>query len=392
MKSAVINQKGLRRVRAGHPWVFRSDLVGTDASDGEAIHVMDPAGRPAGTAFYSAGSQIALRFLSRRQVDATPEFFKGRLEAALWLRERLYHGSTTSGAPTGAIRLFFGESDGIPALIIDRYGPVVVIQTLCPGSELLKGLVADWCMSLDGVKAVVERNDVKVRSLERLPILAGAIRGTMPDVVDVREGPLTMRVDVLHGQKTGAFLDQRDNRELVAQNARGRVLDAFCYQGWFSMRAALKAVSVTSIDISTDAVSLVAENAARLGLKNIEPLEANAFDYMRECDLRGEQFGTVILDPPAFAKNRDSIDGAVRGYKEINLRAIKILEPGGLLFTFSCSYHMGETMFFDTIREAAADAGRRVYLVRRLQQSLDHPIMLGFQESAYLKGLMLRVE
>jgi 23S rRNA (cytosine1962-C5)-methyltransferase len=370
--------------------VFKSDLVSTDASSGDAVHVADQTGHPVGTAFYSKLSQISLRFFDHRHVDPTPWYFNGRLNDALKTRVLNYPRLAADPGKCGN-RLFFSESDGIPGLIVDRYGPVCVIQTLAPGAESLKGLAARWCMELPGVTAVVERNDPKVRELEGLPIVKSVLEGALPDVVEIEEGDLNLRVDVLEGQKTGAFLDQRDNRELVAAHSKGRVLDAFCYHGWFSMRAAKNARNVVAVDVSAEAVRQLGDNARRLGLSNIEPQEANVFDYLRECDLKGERFDTVILDPPAFAKNRGALEAAVRGYKEINLRALKILNPGGMLFTFSCSYHMTGELFNDTITDAARDSGRRVFVERRLGQALDHPVMMTFPESAYLKGLMLRV-
>jgi 23S rRNA (cytosine1962-C5)-methyltransferase len=391
LKKAVINSKGLKRARSGHPWVFRSDLVSTDAEDGAVVHVSDPSGRPAGTAFYSEASQIALRFLDGRHVEPYAEFFTGRLDKAAALRDRLYGGAATRETPPSGVRIFFGESDGIPALIIDRYGPVAVIQTLCTGAESIKDMVTGWCERLPGIDAVVERNDPKVRTYEKLPQITGTLVGEVPRDLAIEEGGVLLDVDVLKGQKTGAFLDQRDNRDLVAARAHGRVLDAFCYHGWFSLRAAGNAGEVISLDASLDAIKAVERNASRLGLDRIKPVEGNVFDYMRECDLRGERFDTIILDPPAFAKNRDAIDAARRGYKEINLRAMKLLNPGGLLFTFSCSYHMGERLFYETISEAATDSGRPVVLERRLSQSLDHPILLSFPESSYLKGYLLRI-
>lgn len=385
MKKATINAKGMRRVRGGHPWVFRSDVLSVDAESGDAVCVFDEKGRNAGTAFYSAASQITLRFFDRGHVEVSPAYITGRLKRAAALRERLYAGAE-------AVRLCFGESDGLPALIIDRYGPVVAIQTLAPGPERLKDVVADWCMTLGGVAAVVERNEPKVRALEGLPSLSGVIRGTVPEGLTISEGGVRLPVEVLKGQKTGAFLDQRDNRDIAAAHGRGRILDAFCYHGWFSLRAAAGADRVVALDTSEDAVKVVASTAAALGLNNVEALCANAFDYLRECDLRGDAFDTVILDPPAFAKHKGALEAATRGYKEINLRAMKALAPGGHLFTFSCSYHVDEALFYATVMDAAADAGRRTFVVRRLAQSLDHPVLLGFPESAYLKGLLLRVE
>ncbi|MBI5528402.1 MAG: class I SAM-dependent rRNA methyltransferase [Deltaproteobacteria bacterium] len=385
MRKIAINSKGMSRVRAGHPWVFRSDLLSGSVDDGEAVHVVDQSGKPAGTAFYSAGSQIALRFFDRRHVEASPDYFRAKFQKAVALRERLYPGAA-------AVRLCFGESDGIPALVVDRYGPVVVIQTLAPGPEMLKDDIVSWCMDLTDVGAVVERNDPKVRSLERLPLITGTLRGDVPPELAITEGGCRLGVDVLCGQKTGAFLDQRDNRDLAASRARGRVLDAFCYRGWFSLRAAVRAERVTAVDAADEAVAAVKEGALVLGLHNVDAVCANAFDYLRECDLRGERFDMTILDPPAFAKNKAALGAARRGYKEINLRAIRLAEPGGTVFTFSCSYHMSEDDFLETVASAASDAGRRVSVERRLSQSLDHPILLGFPESAYLKGLMLRVE
>jgi 23S rRNA (cytosine1962-C5)-methyltransferase len=384
VRKIAINAKGMSRVRGGHPWVFRSDLLSAGADDGEAAHVVDDRGKPAGSAFYSAGSQIALRFFDRRHVEATPEYFRDKFLRSVALRGKLYPGAD-------AVRLCFGESDGIPALVVDRYGPVAVIQTLAPGPELLKDEIVSWCMDIQGVDAVVERNDPKVRSLERLPLITGTLKGDVPPDLAINEGGCRLGVDVLRGQKTGAFLDQRDNRDLAAARARGRVLDAFCYRGWFSLRAAVRAEHVTAVESSDEAVAAVKESASALDLPNLDAVCANAFDYLRECDLRGERFAMIILDPPAFAKNKAALPAARRGYKEINLRALRLAEPGGTVFTFSCSYHMSEEDFFQTVASATADSGRLVTVERRLSQSLDHPILLGFPESAYLKGLMLRV-
>jgi len=392
LKQAIVNQKGYKRILGGHPWIFRSDMISTDAESADVTQVKTPEGRIAGTAFYSASSKIALRFFDRKHVQPDETYFRNKLDSAAALRDRLYKFSATAATPPRAVRIFFGESDGIPGLIVDRYGPVAVIQTLCPGAESIKGMVVSWCMSLPGIEGVVERNDPKVRLLEKLPIVTGILAGKIPENHFIEEEGLSLKVDVLKGQKTGAFLDQRDNREIAALLSHGRVLDAFCYQGWFSFRAARKAEEVISIDVSGDSIRHVAENAVLLGLNNIRPIEVNVFDYMRECDMRGERFDTIILDPPAFAKNSSAKDAAKRGYKEINLRAMKLLNPGGRLFTFSCSYHVNETDFSEIIHNAATDAKRRIFLEHRLSQSLDHPILIGFPESAYLKGLVLRID
>jgi 23S rRNA (cytosine1962-C5)-methyltransferase len=392
MKTAVVNNKGSARARGGHPWVFKSDVLAVEAENGDAVLVNDRAGNPVGTAFYSSRSQITLRFFDGRHVEPDGSYFTGKLNAAAALRDGLYGGAATGGKVETAVRVFFGESDGIPAVIIDRYGPVAVIQTLCPGAEALKGLITDWCLKLPGVEAVVERNDPRVRELEGLPRFAGILAGELPAGLAVLEGGVSFPVDVLKGQKTGAFLDQRDNRDAAAADACGRALDAFCYQGWFASRIAAGADEVVAVDVSAEAVAAAKAGADRLGLKNLQTVQANAFDYLRECDLRGEKFDVIILDPPAFAKNKSTVEAARRGYREINLRAMKLLNPGGRLFTFSCSYNMTGPLFDETIREAAADSGRRVILEKRLAQSLDHPVMITFPESSYLKGFMLRVE
>jgi 23S rRNA (cytosine1962-C5)-methyltransferase len=376
--------KGAHRIRSGHPWVFRGDVVDIDAPrGGDTVAVAAEDGSPLGYAFYSAKSKICLRMVSRAEPPGA-ELWERRVDDALARRDGLVPAD-------GACRLVFGESDGLPGLVIDRYGEHLVAQALTEAAGRVLPLVLDRIAAVAPYASVLARNDPSVRTLEGLPREVVQLRGATPRHVVVREGERTFSVDPWTGQKTGAFLDQRENRLRAAGLARGRVLDAFCYQGWLAVHAATSASEVVAIDASADALARAAENVARNGVENVELLEANVFDDLRARERRGESFDLVWLDPPAFAKSRRDLVEARRGYKEINLRAMKLLSKDGVLVTSSCSYHLDENAFLDLLAEAAADVRRDFVLVEKRSQGGDHPIRLTFPESHYLKCVVLRL-
>ena len=370
--NVVITKRGAERWRRGHPWIFKSDVVRPPTSGtGEIVAVTEDNGRAAGFAFYSAQSMIALRFLAKPGVTVDRAFFKTRLERAIALRETLLApGSQTA-------RLVFAESDGLPGVIVDRYGTALSIQTLIAGADQRKPMLIELLDELLHPSCIVERNDVRVRSLEGLPEIAQVVMGKIPAPLLVEEHGITLEVDLIGGQKTGAFLDQRANREVALRVAKGRALDIFAYQGWFAMHLAKKATSVVAVDVSEPALEMVKRNAAHNGFANVGVQGGNAFDLLHDLERTGARFDTIVLDPPAFAKSRAALEGgAIRGYKEVNLRAMKLLAPGGHLITASCSYHLSETAFHEMLVDAAGDVGRPIQLVQRLGQAPDHPALL----------------
>jgi len=379
----VVSKKGEARLRRGHPWIFRSDIThADDASAGSVVRVLSSQNRPLGFAFFSDRSEITLRMVSR--AESLPEsFLHDRLAAAIRWRE-------TVAAGAEACRLVHGEGDGLPSLIVDRYGPYLVLQTLSQATDRLKAEIVSALQDLLHPAGVLERNDPRVRALEGLDRKVGILAGTVPEVVDVVENGIRFEADLWKGQKTGLFLDQRENRAAARGYARGRVLDAFTYNGGFALHVAPQASEVVAVDVSAEAVERVRRNAERNGAANVVAREANVFDLLHELHGRRERFDTVILDPPAFAKSKDAVEKAWRGYKEINLRALQILEPGGCLVTCSCSYHVDEAAFEEIVWSAAVDAGATVTVVEKRRQSRDHPIVLGVPETYYLKCLILR--
>jgi 23S rRNA (cytosine1962-C5)-methyltransferase len=344
--------------------------------------VAGAGGRVLGFAFHSTLSEIRLRMIERGE-DLSPTWLRDRLETAIRWRETVAPGAR-------ACRLVHGEGDRLPSLIVDRYGDHLVVQTLSQATEALKEAVASALVELLAPEGILERNDPKVRGLEGLEPRVGLLHGSVPGEVEVDEGGVLFIVDPWKGQKTGLFLDQRENHEAARSYARGRVLDGFCYDGGFALGVARSAEEVVGVDISGDALSRLRRNASRNGLANVQVRDANVFDVLRELDARGETFDTVILDPPAFAKSKGAVAKARRGYKEINLRALKVLAPGGCLVTCSCSYHVHEADFRDLLHDAAVDAGATVVLVEQRRQARDHPIVLGVPETSYLKCFVLR--
>jgi 23S rRNA (cytosine1962-C5)-methyltransferase len=379
----VVSRKGQARVERGHPWVFRSDVVKDGgATAGAIVRVAGVRGEPLGFALWSERSEIRLRMLERGEALA-PSFLRDRIERALRWR-------ATVAAGADAYRVVHGEGDGLPSLVVDRYGDYLSVQTLSQGTERAKPEIVAALVELLKPRGIVERNDPKVRTLEGLEQTVSVLHGEVPERVEISEGDVRLAVDLREGQKTGLFLDQRENHLAARRYAKGRVLDAFCYDGGFALQVARDAESVIAVDLSAEALARVKANAERNGLGNVETRDANVFDLLHELDKREERFDTVILDPPAFAKSRDAIPKATRGYKEINRRALRILKPGGCLVTCSCSYHVHEDDFEAILADAATDAGATVTVVEKRRQARDHPVVLGVPETYYLKCFVLR--
>ncbi|HYJ46880.1 MAG TPA: class I SAM-dependent rRNA methyltransferase [Pyrinomonadaceae bacterium] len=384
-ESVIITQRGWERARTGHLWIYRSDVKDAkNVSGGSIVTVRDERGRFTGQALYSARSEISLRLLTLSDELVDRDWWRSRLRAAARRR-------ATVRAETDAYRLVYSEGDLLPSLIVDVYGPVLVLQTLSQGTEALKEMFVELLVEELAPRAVIERNDVRVRGLEGLEMRAGAIYGDAPAELEIEQNGVRFLVQPLGGQKTGSFLDQRENRLAARRVARGRALDCFTFNGAFALHLAPACESVLGLDISADAVATARRNAELNGARNVEFREANVFDALREMEAAGERFDTIVLDPPAFAKNRASVKAAARGYKEINLRALKLLNPGGALITCTCSYHMSEQMFLELIADSARDARRRVQLVEKRMQASDHPVLVGMPETYYLKCVIARV-
>jgi len=288
-----------------------------------------------------------------------------------------------------AFRIIHGEGDACPSLICDRYDRWLVVQLMSAGLEAFRDVIVGVLEELFQPAGILARNDVALRSKEKLPVGVELLRGAVPEWIEIEEHGVRYLAAPWTGQKTGAFLDQRENRRLVGEIARGRALDCFSYHGSFALHLARRADSVIAVDVSADALRRAEENAARNGLTNISLVEADTFDYLRDLERRRETFDTIVLDPPAFAKNRASIDAALRGYKDINLRAMRLLAPGGMLFTASCSFHVGKALFLEMLSDAAADSGRRLALRAITGQPVDHPEVLTIPETGYLKGALV---
>jgi 23S rRNA (cytosine1962-C5)-methyltransferase len=382
---AVLSRRGVERLQRAHPWVYRSDVATPPpAQSGDVVALVDGRGRFQGKAFWSERSQIAIRMLTRLEEPVDEEFLARRIAAAADLRRRAFGEETLW-------RAVHGESDLLPGLVADRYGDVGVIQTLVPGTERRKELLATLLARELGLRAVLERNDVRVRELEGLPQVKGPVLGADPGPVEVREGAVRFRLDLLAGQKTGSFLDQRENHLRAGEYAHGRALDCFSYAGGFALQMAARADEVVAVEMQPNATAMLRENAALNGTANLRVEEANAFDFLRDEAEKGRTWDTIVLDPPAFAKGKASIDAARRGYKEVNLRAIQSLRPGGILVTASCSFHVSAQAFEEVVEDAARDAGRAVQVLERRGAGRDHPERLGMPESRYLKCLVLRV-
>lgn len=379
-----VSPDGAARVRAGHLWIYRSDIVDTGpAAGGDVVAVTTVKGRFLGRAFYSGRSQIALRLLTREDVPVDDDFWRRRIADADAWRQRLQ-----GAAPS--YRILFSDSDLCSSIVVDRYGDYLCLQTLSQGSERIQGLLVELLAAHFQPRAIVVRNDGRVRELEGLPLVKFAAHGKVAGDIEVSMNGLLWRVDLLAGQKTGLFLDQRENYDAARRYARGNVLDCFSYSGGFGIHCAAEAESVECIDISEAAVALIARNAALNKAPNVTAVQDNCFDRLRQYGDEGRKFDLVILDPPAFAKSRSAVAQAKKGYKEINLRAIKLLNRGGHLVTCSCSYHVTPLMFEQMLQEAAADAHRDVQVLEVRSQARDHPVLLSMPETHYLKCWILR--
>jgi len=380
---AIVSARGEQRVRAGHPWIYRADVVDVQATGGDVVQVIGPRQRTIGYALFSDRSQIPIRMLTHGDTPADESLLRDRLTRAIQFRDSLQLDAT-------AYRLVHGEADLLPSLIVDRYGDHLVLQTLSQGTDRLLPTITKLLEELLAPAGILARNDPKVRALEGLEQTVDVIAGTIPDLVLVREGPIEYEVDLRRGQKTGLFLDQRENREAAARYARGRLLDAFSYHGGFALRLARRCAEVEAIDISADAIAHIQANAARNGVPHVRALEENAFDALRRLERAGARYDTIVLDPPAFAKNKASVPNAIAGYKEINLRAMRLLNPGGTLVTCSCSYNVNEEMFGAILHEASIDSHTPVTILDKRMQGRDHPVLVGVPETHYLKCFILR--
>lgn len=387
MNAARVNKKGADRVRQGHLWIYRSDVVAVDAEGGSIVIVKDERGNFVGQALFSNTSQIALRFLTQSNEEIDRDWWRRRIREAA--------GRRYISPETNAYRLIYSEGDLLPSLIVDRYADVLVMQTLSQGTDAVKSTLTEILIEEFNPRAVIERNDVRVRELEGLPLITEMVYGDAPNELEILQHGLRFVVEPFGGQKTGSFLDQRENR-LAARAAaqttnRRRALDCFTFNGAFALHLASVCDNVIGIDISADAVAAAQRNARLNEIGNVDFVEANVFDVLREMEAAGDRFDVIVLDPPAFAKNRASLKAAIRGYKEINLRALKLLNSGGVLVTCTCSYHVSEELFLEILAQAAVDAHRRVQLVEKRMQASDHPVLVGVPETYYLKCVIARV-
>jgi 23S rRNA (cytosine1962-C5)-methyltransferase len=383
MLTVRVNRKAADRAKSGHPWIFSSDVTDRgDVQAGDAVRVIDPRGGLVGVAHYSSTSQITLRLLllhSAGSIDR--EFFRRRLTQAIAHRSRVV-------ANSDACRMVFSEADLLPGLIVDRYGPYLVVQLLTQGMDRARDLIVDGLTELLQPAGILARNDASVRRLEGLATESAILAGEIPERAAIQMNGLKLEADLLHGQKTGVYLDQRENYLAAARHARGRVLDCFTSTGGFALHVAGRTESVDAVDSSAAALAAAEANARANGISNIQFRQADVFDFLSRLDRR---YSTIVLDPPAFAKSRKQLDDAARGYKEINLRALRLLEPGGVLVTCSCSHHVSEAMLLQIVAEAALEAGKTLRILERRTQAADHPILLTVPETLYLKCLILEV-
>jgi 23S rRNA (cytosine1962-C5)-methyltransferase len=380
--AVVISARGEERLRGGHPWIYRSDVADARAAAGDIVQVRSPRGQALGSALFSDRSQITLRMLTYGESIADEALLRRRLDAAIAFRDSLAIDAT-------AYRLVHGEADLLPSLIVDRYGDYIVVQALSQGMDRLLPLVVSALTDRLHPRGILARNDPRARALDGLEQRVDVLAGEVPDSVTIAETGVQYDVDLRHGQKTGLFLDQRENRAAGAAYARGRMLDCFSYNGGFALVMGRRCDETIAFDVSEDAVARIRQNAARNGVA-VDARVGNVFDELRGLDRLGERFDTIVLDPPAFAKNKAAVSNARAGYKEINLRALKLLKPGGTLVTCSCSYNINEAAFAEIVYEASVDAQAHVTVVEKRMQGRDHPVLLGVPETYYLKCFILR--
>jgi 23S rRNA (cytosine1962-C5)-methyltransferase len=380
--TVVLSSRGEERLRGGHPWIYRADVADVHAAAGDIVQVRSPRGRTLGAALFSDRSQITLRMLSYGDRPADEALIRRRIERAIAFRTSLAIDAT-------AYRLVHGEADLLPSLVVDRYGDYLVVQALSQGMDRLLPFVVTTLTELLRPRGILARNDPKVRALEGLEQHVEVLAGAVPESIAITELGIAYDVDVRHGQKTGLFLDQRENRAAAAAYARGRLLDCFSYSGGFTLVLGKRVSETIAIDASEDAVAHLRHNAARNGVA-VDARVGNVFDELRGLERLGERFDTIVLDPPAFAKNKAAVANARAGYKEINLRALKLLNPGGTLVTCSCSYNISEAAFGEIVWDAALDAQAHVSVIEKRMQGRDHPVLLGAPETYYLKCFILR--
>lgn len=382
---ARVSARGASRWTARlHPWIYRSDVLDPPGAEPGAVDVVDPGGQPIGSALWSPVSTISLRMLTHEPRAIDGAFWRERIARARELRDSIRPDAD-------AYRIVHAEADGLPSLVVDRYADWLVVQFLSAGVERYREMIRDALVAELEPRGIVARDDVPIRRHEKLDDGSAIIHGEVPEIVEVREGDVRYLVAPLAGQKTGAFLDQRENRARAGTLARGSALDLFSYHGSFALHLARNGADVTAVDSSAEALERARDNARLNRLEDrIECVEANVFDLLRDLEHESRRFDVVVLDPPAFAKRRDNLKAALRGYKEINLRAMRVLAPGGHLLTFSCSYHVGRDHFREMLESAAADAGRPMRWIETRGQAADHPEILQIPESGYLKGAILQ--
>lgn len=381
--TGVISARGAKRWAGGHPWIFRSDVVEAPDAPAGAVRVQDQRGRGLGVALWSPASEIAFRFVDRDpNAQLTPEWWRARIARAVERRRPVADVAS-------AYRVVHGEGDGLPSLVVDRYDRWLVVQLLSAGLEAHRDAIVAALRSEAPCEGILARNDAAVRTREGLARAVEPLHGTVPDAVTVHEHGIRFVAAPHTGQKTGAFLDQRENRARIGAAARGRALDLFSYHGSFALHLARHATEVTAVDSSAAALERGRENAALNGTPAIRFVEADAFEFLRAESAAGHRYDTIVVDPPAFAKNRASLTGAIRGYRDLNLHAMRLLAPRGLMFTASCSYHLTKPLFLDMVRDAAAAAGRAMILREITGQPVDHPELVTVPETGYLKGALL---
>ncbi len=380
---ATISPRGVKRLKGGHPWIFRSDVVDRPNAEAGIVRVESARGEPLGWALWSPASEISLR-----HIEGSP----ARTPDAAWWHAKLAKAITRREPIVGqsnAYRLVHGEGDGLPSLVVDKYGDHLVVQILSAGVDAWTKEIVDALRDLTGAAGILARNDPAARGREGLPREVRLLDGDVPRTLEVVEHGVRYIAAPWDGQKTGAFLDQRENRALIGSRTKGAALDCFAYHGSFALHMAKRATHVTALDVSAPALARVEAHAAMNGFTNVSPMEGDAFDVLRAWNREGKQFDTIVVDPPAFAKTRGALEGARRGYKDINLQALRLLAPGGTLFTASCSFHVSRGMFFEMLQEAASDSGRRIAIRAITGQPLDHPELLTVPETGYLKGALL---